>query len=105
MDNHEIRKAICRAKERKMVLTSEEEKGHQTTKKRKLSARMDETIHGKSCSIMQRLPAYRNVMTDTSGLAQTSANRRLVSSMLTVDLPLTASSISIPPKKLYRDLV
>ncbi|KAK1367072.1 hypothetical protein POM88_042633 [Heracleum sosnowskyi] len=106
MDNHEIRKAICRAKERKMVLSSEEEEGHQTTKTRNLSARMDETIRGKSSSLMHRTPAYRNVTTDTTGLTRTSANRRLVSSMLTVDLPLTApSAMSIPQKKLYRCLV
>ncbi|KAL8095396.1 hypothetical protein AgCh_036750 [Apium graveolens] len=54
---------------------------------------------------MQNPPANKNVTIDTSGQTQTSANRRLLSRMFPVDLPLTAPSAMSINHKLHRDLV
>ncbi|KAF8377075.1 hypothetical protein HHK36_030448 [Tetracentron sinense] len=82
MDNHGIKAAICRAKERKRALYNRHKE--KIKKKKFLTPKMEETVRGEANSITQPQSMQDRLPTDSDSRVLTSPNR-MTSSMTTAN--------------------
>uniref|UniRef100_A0A803LHH8 Hpc2-related domain-containing protein n=1 Tax=Chenopodium quinoa TaxID=63459 RepID=A0A803LHH8_CHEQI len=102
MDNHGIKRAICRAKERKRALNEKNKDQEKIRRKKVLAANTEETVRVESSSAVQSQFVDTKMVSDPSIAVATQQNRF---STVTSVAPATttavstsiATSVSIPP--------
>ncbi|KAK4572699.1 hypothetical protein RGQ29_030932 [Quercus rubra] len=84
MDNHGIKRAICRAKERRRALYTKHKEQEKIKRKKMLAPKIEETVRVETNSIAQPQPMRERLSTETGSHGLTSANRPLSSTTAAV---------------------
>ncbi|KAG2663305.1 hypothetical protein I3760_16G022500 [Carya illinoinensis] len=80
MDNHGIKRAICRAKDRRRALYGRHKDQEKIRRKKMLARRMEETVRVEGNPIAQPQPTRERTSTETGSYGLTSANRPVTGS-------------------------
>ncbi|XP_059453871.1 ubinuclein-1-like isoform X3 [Corylus avellana] len=75
MDNHGIKRAICKAKERRRALYNRHKEQEKITRKKMLAPKIEETVRVEGNSIAQPQSGRERLSTETGGHGLTPANR------------------------------
>ncbi|KAF3974025.1 hypothetical protein CMV_002602 [Castanea mollissima] len=84
MDNHGIKRAICRAKDRRRALYTKHKEQEKIKRKKMLAPKIEETVRVETNSIAQPQPMRERLSTETGSHGLTSANRPLSSTTAAV---------------------
>ncbi|KAF5467908.1 hypothetical protein F2P56_012112 [Juglans regia] len=84
MDNHGIKRAICKAKERRRALHSRHKDQEKIRRKKMLGPRIEETVRAEGNSIVQPQSMRERISSETGSHGLTSADRPVSSSTAAV---------------------
>ncbi|KAG6671774.1 hypothetical protein I3843_16G024600 [Carya illinoinensis] len=92
MDNHGIKRAICRAKDRRRALYGRHKDQEKIRRKKMLARRMEETVRVEGNPIAQPQPTRERTSTETGSYGLTSANRPVTGSTAAVRMHSPSSN-------------
>ncbi|GMY06662.1 ubinuclein-1-like isoform X2 [Fagus crenata] len=84
MDNHGIKRAVCRAKDRRRALYNKHKEQEKIKRKKMLAPRIEDTVRVEANSIVQPQPMRERLSTETGSHGLTSTNRPLFNSTAAV---------------------
>ncbi|KAL2317841.1 hypothetical protein Fmac_031717 [Flemingia macrophylla] len=83
MDNHGIKRAICRSKERRRALYSKHKDGDKIKRKKLLAPRQDENVQSDASPFTSQQHMRERVATDSSGHAHAPVNKAVSNTVTT----------------------